>query len=93
MVIGVCSWELSLPGCRSLKEKRMVVKSLKERLQARFRVSVAETGHHYVWTRAELTAAVVTSDAGHADSVLEKLDRFVEGDGRAIILRVERSYR
>jgi uncharacterized protein YlxP (DUF503 family) len=93
MVIGVCSWELALPECRSLKEKRMVVKSLKERLQARFRVSVAETGHHDVWTRAEITAAVVTSDSGHADSVLEKLDRFVEGDGRAIILRVERSYR
>ena len=71
----------------------MVVKSLKERLQARFRVSVAETGHHDVWTRAEITAAVVPSDSGHADSVLEKLDRFVEGDGRAIILRVERSYR
>jgi uncharacterized protein YlxP (DUF503 family) len=32
MVIGVGSWELSLPECRSLKEKRMVVKSLKERL-------------------------------------------------------------
>jgi uncharacterized protein YlxP (DUF503 family) len=93
MVIGVCSWELALPGCRSLKEKRMVVKSLKERLQARFRVSVAETGHHDVWTRAEITAAVVTSDSGHADSVLEKLDRFVEGDRRTIILRVERSYR
>jgi hypothetical protein len=93
MVIGVCSWELALPECRSLKEKRMVVKSLKERLQARFRVSVAETGHHDVWTLAEITAAVVTSDSGHADSVLEKLDRFVEGDGRAIILRVERSYR
>jgi len=71
----------------------MVVKSLKERLQARFRVSAAETGHHDVWTRAEITAAVVTSDSGHADSVLEKLDRFVERDGRAIILRVERSYR
>ena len=93
MVIGVCTWELSLPECRSLKEKRMVVKSLKERLQSRFRVSVAETRFQDVWTRAELTAAVVTSDTRHADSVLDTLDRFVEGDGRALILRVERSYR
>lgn len=93
MVIAVGSWDLSLPECRSLKEKRRVVKSLKERLQHRFRVSVAETRYQDVWTRAELTAAVVTTDRGHADSILDKLDRFVEGDGRAIILHMERSFR
>ena len=93
MVIGVCSWELALPECRSLKEKRRVVKSLKERLQARFRVSVAETRFQDTWTRAELTAAVVASDAGHADSVLGTLDRFIQGDGRALIVRVDRSLR
>ncbi len=93
MVIAVGSWDLSLPECRSLKEKRRVVKSLKERLQHRFRVSVAETRHQDGWTRAELTAAVVTTDRGHADSILDKLDRFVEGDGRAIILHMERSFR
>ena len=93
MVIAVGSWDLSLPECRSLKEKRRVVKSLKERLQHRYRVSVAETRHHDVWTRAELTVAVVTTDRGHADSILDKLDRFVEGDGRATILHMERSFR
>ena len=93
MVIGVGSWDLSLPECRSLKEKRMVVKSLKERLQHRFRVSVAETRHQDVWSRAEITAAVVTTDRAHADSILDKLDNFVDRDGRAIILRVDRSYR
>jgi len=93
MVIGVGSWQLSLPECRSLKEKRRVVKSLKERLQHRFHVSVAETNFHDVWSRAELTAAVVTSDRPHADSILDKLDTFVERDGRAIILAMERSFR
>jgi uncharacterized protein len=93
MVVGVCSWSLSLPGCRSLKEKRMVVKSLKERLQHRFRVSVAETAHQDLWTRAELTAAVVATDRSQADSVLDKLDRFLEGDGRALIVAVDRSFR
>jgi len=93
MVIGVCSWELSLPECRSLKEKRMVVKSLKERLQARFRVSVGETRHQDVWTRAELTAAVVATDSRQADSVIDKMDLFLERDGRALITRTERSHR
>lgn len=93
MVIGVGSWQLSLPECRSLKEKRRVVKSLKERLQHRFHVSVAETRHQDVWSRAELTAAVVTSDRAQADSILDKLDTFVERDGRAVILAFERSFR
>ena len=93
MIIAVESWDLSLPECRSLKEKRMVVKSLKDRLQTRFRVSVAETRHQDLWTRAELTAAVVTIDRHQADSILDKLDAFVEGDGRAVILGMERSFR
>jgi len=93
MVIGVCSWELALPECRSLKEKRMVVKSIKERLQSRFKVSAAETRFQDAWTRAEITVAVVAPDAGFADSVMDNLDRFVEKDGRALILRVERSFR
>ena len=93
MVIGVIQWDLSLPECRSLKEKRMVVKSLKDRLQSRFRVSVAETRHQDVWTRAELTAAVVAADSGQADSLLDRLDRLLDDDGRALILRVDRSFR
>ena len=93
MVIAVGSWNLSLPDCRSLKEKRRVVKSLKERIQHRFHVSVAETRHHDVWTRAEITVAVVTTDRAHADSILDKLDDFVERDGRALILNLDRSFR
>ncbi len=93
MVIGVCSWELALPGCRSLKEKRSVVKSLKERMQNRFRVSVAETAFQDVWTRAEITAAAVATDTRQADSILDKLDRFVEMDGRGLIVRTDRSHR
>lgn len=93
MVVAVASWELSLPGCRSLKEKRMVLRSLKDRLRKRFNVSVAETAHQDVWTRSELTVALVAGDRGMADSVLSKVDRLVEDDGRALILRVRQDFR
>lgn len=85
MIVGVIRWQLSLPGCRSLKEKRMVVRSLRDRVRHRFNVSVAETDHQDVWTRAEMTVAVVAGDRRFADSVLDKVDRFVEEDGRAVI--------
>jgi uncharacterized protein YlxP (DUF503 family) len=86
MVVGVMRWELSLPGCSSLKEKRMVVRSLKDRIHHRFKVSVAETDHQDVWTRAQLAVAVVSGDAGHANEVLDQVDRMVAQNGRALVL-------
>jgi uncharacterized protein YlxP (DUF503 family) len=80
VVIGVRSWELHLPGAHSLKEKRSVLKSLKDRLHNEFNVSVAETGHHEVWQSAELTACLVAVDRRRAESVLSSLDRFVEAN-------------
>jgi len=86
VVVGVIAWELEIPGAQSLKEKRSVVKSLKDRLHDRFNVSVAETGKQDLWQRAELTACVVSGDRRHADQVVESLDRFVAGEPRARII-------
>ena len=80
MVIGVRSWELHLPGAHSLKEKRSVLKSVKDRLHNQFNVSVAETAHHDVWQRAELTVCLVATDRRQAESVLAAVDAFVATD-------------
>lgn len=64
----------------------MVVKSLKDRVRSRFNVSIAETDHQDVWTRGELTVAAVAGDRRHADSILDRVDRFVDSDGRAVIV-------
>lgn len=86
MVVGVVVWELHIPGCASLKDKRAVVKSLKDRLHARFNVSAAETAHQDLLQRAELSVAVVSADRKHAQSVLASADGMVEGEGRARII-------
>ena len=90
MVVGVMRWELALPGMASLKDKRMVVRSLRDRIQHRFKISVAETGHQDVWTRAQLAVAVVATDARHAEEVLDKVDCLVRHDGRALVLERHR---
>ena len=92
MVVGVIAWELEIFGAQSLKEKRSVVKSLKDRLHDRFNVSVAETGQQDVWQRAELTACVVAGERRHADSVLQSLDTFVAGEPRARIIDSYRTF-
>ena len=80
MVIGVRSFELQLAGAHSLKDKRSVIKSMKDRLHNQFNVSVAETAHHDVWQRAEITVCVVAVDRTRAQSVLDGVDRFVESN-------------
>ena len=89
MLVSGCSWDLSLPECRSLKDKRRVVKSLKDRIRGRFNVSVTETAYQDVWTRAQLSVALVTTDGASPDSVISKLDRFIEGEHRVVILSVD----
>lgn len=90
MVVASLTWELSLPGCTSLKDKRSVVRSLRDRLSHKFHVSVAETGLQDVHDRGELTAALVATDGRLAESMLDKLDLFVEEHGGARIVRVQR---
>lgn len=86
MVVRVLVFSLGLHDARSLKEKRMVLKSLKDRIRKRFNVSIAETGDHEIWNRAELTVVFVTSDGREADRVASSVDRFIEDSGRAQIL-------
>lgn len=90
MVVASCTWELALPGCSSLKEKRSVVRSIRDRLRSRFNVSVAETGLQDVRDRAELSIALVSSDGRQAESILDKADRLVESHGGALIVGVRR---
>jgi uncharacterized protein YlxP (DUF503 family) len=92
VVVGVIVWQLEILGSQSLKEKRSVVKSLKERLQARYRVSAAETNYQDVWQRAELAAAVVSGEQSHVSDVLDAMDRLVTNDMRARVISVQRSF-
>ena len=92
MVVGVITWDLHLEGCHSLKEKRHVLKSLKDRLHNRFNVSAAETAHNDLWQRAELTACVVSNDRTHAERVLREADRLVEAADGARIVDTSKSF-
>jgi uncharacterized protein YlxP (DUF503 family) len=88
----VIAWELEIFGAQSLKEKRSVVKSVKDRLHDRFNVSVAETGHQDVWQRAELTACVVAGERKTAESVMQSADSLVASEARARIIQTYRQF-
>lgn len=72
MVIGVCMVTLHIPESRSLKDKRRVLRSLKERLRQEFNLSVAEVDDNDLWQRATLAMAVAANDGRFADEVMAK---------------------
>ena len=69
--IGVLTLELRIEDAHSLKDKRHVVKGLKDRLRARFNVAVAEIDFEDVWQRALVAAVTVSSSRERAEQVLQ----------------------
>jgi len=69
MVVALLSIALFMPMSRSLKDKRMVLRRLKDRLKAQ-NVAVAEVGHQDLWQRAELGVVTVATSEGGAEEVL-----------------------
>jgi uncharacterized protein YlxP (DUF503 family) len=72
--IGVLTLELRLENSHSLKDKRHVVKSLKDRLRNKFNVAVAEIEYQDLWQRAAVAAVTVASDHVHAERVLQSVE-------------------
>ncbi len=73
--VGVLTLEMRLEHSHSLKEKRHVVQSLKDRLRRRFNVAVAEIEYQDLWQRAVVAAVTVSGDHARADTVLQSVER------------------
>ena len=78
MLVALERFDLRIPGCGSLKEKRHVVKTLAAQIRSRFNVSVAEVDHHDLWQRTTLAVSAVAGERYHAKRVLHEVERFVE---------------
>lgn len=81
--------DFSIPGSRSLKDKRRAMKSLKERLRGKFNCSVAEVNFKESWGRSRLAACVVSDDSAHASSQLNEIARFSAGHHLAFLEHYE----
>jgi len=73
--IGVITFELRIDDAHSLKDKRHYVKSLKDRLRAKFNVAVAEIGEQDVWQRGVVAVVTVSPDQKYAEELLQAVER------------------
>lgn len=85
MVVGILQVDLSIPGADSLKSKRMVLRSLKDRIRREFNVSIAEVADNDQWHSASLAIAVVSNDRRFANQVLSKVVDLIEATHDSVV--------
>jgi uncharacterized protein len=87
MFVALCRVELFiLEEPHSLKRKRQIIKSMKERIRHRFGVSIAEVDDLEKWQRACLGIAYVTREKNEAEQLIAKLLGYMESDGTVEIM-------
>ena len=85
MVVAVLIIDLSIPQSDSLKDKRRVIKSIKDKIRNNFNVSVAEIGAQDFWKSAQLGIAVISQDATYANGVISKIQDMIENRTETIM--------
>jgi uncharacterized protein YlxP (DUF503 family) len=73
MPVGLLTLELHIPHAQSLKDKRQVLRSLKDRLRRDFNVAVAELDHHDTWQRSVIGIVTLSNEEKHVAEVLQKV--------------------
>jgi len=89
MVVGLCTIELFISESRSLKDKRQVLHSLKDRLHGKFNLSVAEVDGQDLWQKAVLGMACVANDGGYVNQVLEQALNVIKGMPAVEVVRTK----
>jgi uncharacterized protein YlxP (DUF503 family) len=93
MKIAVMSFRLYAPWVHSLKEKRMIVRSILARIQNQFHISAAETDEQDVHQIIMIGVAAIVPHNAFADSLMDEISSFVEENCEAEILEESREIR
>jgi len=81
-------FDIQIPHSGSLKDKRRIVKSLKDRVRARFNASIAEIDHTNEWQRSVLGVTMISNDRQHLERGLSALKHLVADIGEIQLLKV-----
>jgi uncharacterized protein YlxP (DUF503 family) len=92
MVVGVLQAEVHIPNAQSLKDKRSVMKSLRDQLRGRFNVAVAEVEPNEKWQRAMLGIAAVGGEKAYVAGLLREVSAWLRAASVVELIRLEEDY-
>ena len=78
MIVGVLTVEIFIPSSGSLKEKRFVLKSLKDRLKNKYNISVAEIDFQDKWQRSIIGIAAIGNEQSHVQQYLQQIFQYMD---------------
>jgi uncharacterized protein len=78
MLVALERFDLRIPGCGSLKQKRHVLKSLTGAIRSTFNVSVAEVDHQDLWQRSAIAVSSVGAEGYHLKRVMHEVERHID---------------
>ena len=83
--VGVLKVDFQVTNSMSLKEKRLVMRSIKDRIRSNFNVSVAEVDNHDKWQLGTIAVSCVSNDKAHASGLLNKVRDFFERNRNIVV--------
>jgi len=86
MFVGIVRVELHLPSSGSLKDKRAIVRALKDRIRHRVQAAVSEVDHQDKWQRAALGVSVVSGEAHQIGELLQAVRGIVDSRPDAVVI-------
>ncbi len=85
MIVAVLTVDLFLPGSTSLKDKRAVIRSMKDRLGNKFNISIAEVDYQDKWQRARIGVAQVGSDYKFLEKSMDTIFKAIDNNVAAMV--------
>ncbi|MDA3730583.1 DUF503 domain-containing protein [Niameybacter massiliensis] len=90
MVVGMCKLKLYAPWVHSLKEKRMIIRSLLGKVRSKFSISIAEVEAMDVHQTVIIGFSIVTNETKAADAIINQIIGYIEENTEADLLDIER---
>ncbi len=92
MTVGVLRIEVRLPNARSLKDKRALLKSVRDQVRGRFNVAVAEVDANETWQRAHVGVSAIGDGRAHVQGLLRQVAEWFRGTRQVEVLRIDEEY-
>ncbi len=92
MIVARLVIQFHLPGCTSLKEKRFLLNSFKDRLHNKFNVALCETGYQDKWQRSEMAVVTVAGTRRGIDKSVQSIMSFIERERRMVLIECDKEF-
>lgn len=89
MIVGICKLDVVLDGQNSLKEKRKVLRKIKDSTLSKFKILLSEVDHHDLWQRAGFGFAIVGNSKQNINSLIDRIKNYISELGVGHIVNSE----